>query len=81
MGHDALLVLDRDALWLLGLRAKLVRARSCRRAATARLMAERARASLARAAELSEVFDGHGTPVPTRRSNVVSLARYRAYAR
>ena len=80
MGHDALLVSDRDALWLLGLRGKLTRARSDRRAAAARVVAARARASLARAAELAEVFGGNGTPIPTRRPKVVPLARYRARA-
>ena len=81
MGQDAPRVLDRDALWLLGLRMKLVCAWSDRRAAAARLVAARARASLARAAELSEVFDGQSTPIPRRRAKVVSLARYRAQTR
>jgi hypothetical protein len=78
MGRDVLLVFDRDALWLLGLRAKLVHARSDRRAAAARRIA---RTALARAAERSAIFDGYGTAIPTRRAKVVSLARYRALAR
>jgi hypothetical protein len=74
MDRDALVAAQRDTLWVISLRTKLLHARSGQQLAAARLLYARSRATVARAARLERLYDRttaeasrHGKVIPLRR--------------
>ena len=75
MDRDQILASQRDALWIISLRAKLLRAQCGRQLEAARLLAAQTRTAVMRATVLEQVYPSG--PSGLRRRKVVSLVHAR----
>ena len=75
MDRDQILATQRDALWIISLRAKLLRAQCGRQLEAARLLAAQTRTAVMRATMLEQVYPSG--PSSLRRRKVVSLVHAR----
>ena len=75
MDRDQILAAQRDALWIISLRAKLLRAQCGKQLEAARLLAAQTRATVMRATMLEQVY--LSGPSSLRRRKVVPLVHGR----
>jgi hypothetical protein len=75
MVHDARRAPDRDVLWVIALRAKLLHAQAGKQLEAARLHEARTRATVVRVAALVEACQRNHPALNVRRARVVPLVR------